>query len=55
MRWKIRHLHHDPRHVDLLAVFALLIIVVAACEFLSGTGNVPKPTGLIVPSQTVRW
>ena len=55
MRWKIRHPHHDERHIDLLAVFALLLIVVAACELLSGTANVPTATGFIVPSQTVRW
>ena len=55
MRWKIRPLHHDTRHIDLLAVFALLIIVVAACELLSGTANAPTASGFIVPSQTVRW
>jgi hypothetical protein len=55
MRWKIGHHHHDPRHVDLIAVFALLIVIVAACRFLSGSSNAPSTTAFIVPSQSVRW
>ena len=37
MRWKIGHGGHDPRHIDLIAAFALLILIVAACHFLSGS------------------
>jgi hypothetical protein len=55
MRWKISHRGHDPRHIDLIAVFALLILIVAACRFLSGRSNPPPTTAFIVPSQSVRW
>jgi len=30
MRWKISHHGHDPRQIDLLAVLALLIVIIAA-------------------------
>jgi hypothetical protein len=54
MRWKISRRGHDPRQVDLLAVIALLIIIVAVYGYFS---HRPKPdtTALIVPSQSVRW
>jgi hypothetical protein len=55
MRWKIGHGGHDPRHVDLIATFALLILIVAACRFLSGSTAAPPTTAFIVPSQSVRW
>ncbi len=28
MRWKISHHSHDVRHIDLLAVLALLIVII---------------------------
>jgi hypothetical protein len=55
MRWKIGHGGHDPRHIDLIAAFALLILIVAACHFLSGSPSTSSTTALIVPSQSVRW
>ncbi len=55
MRWKTGHHEHDPRHVDLIAAFALLILIVAACRFLSGRSDAPPATAFIVPSQSVRW
>ncbi len=55
MRWKIGHGGHDPRHVDLIAAFALLILIVAACHFLSAGSGTPSTTASIVPSQSVRW
>jgi hypothetical protein len=55
MRWKIGHGGHDPRHIDLIAVFALLILIVAACRFLAAGSAAPPTTALIVPSQSVRW
>jgi hypothetical protein len=55
MRWKIHHREHDPRQIDLLAVFALLILIVAAYRFYTDTPNLPITTSFIVPSQTVHW
>jgi len=55
MRWKISHRGHDPRQVDLVAIFALLVVIVAACRFFDGSSGAPSTTGLIVPSQSVRW
>ena len=54
MRWKTGHHEHDPRHIDLIAVFALLILIVAACRFL-GRSDPPATTAFIVPSQSVHW
>jgi hypothetical protein len=55
MRWKISHRGHDPRQIDLIAIFALLILIVAAYRFFSGDPDAPSPNPLIVPSQSVRW
>ena len=47
---------HDPRHVDLLAVLALLVIIVAAWRYLDdSTALPPSTTAYIVPSQSVHW
>jgi hypothetical protein len=57
MRWKLHHDHHghDPRQIDLVAIFALLIIIVAACKFFSTLESKPSSATFIVPSQSVRW
>jgi hypothetical protein len=55
MRWKISHGGHDPRHIDLLAVVALIIVIVAACRFFSSDSDRQSTTAFIVPSQSVRW
>jgi hypothetical protein len=55
MRWKTSHRGHDPRQVDLIAIFALLILIVAACRYFAGSSEVPSTTDFIVPSQSVRW
>jgi hypothetical protein len=55
MRWKIHHREHDPRQLDLVAVVALLVLIVAACRFYAGAPSPPTTTAFIVPSQTVRW
>jgi hypothetical protein len=55
MRWKISRFGHDPRQVDLLAVTALLIIIVAACSYFSRSPKPTDTTALIVPGQSVRW
>jgi hypothetical protein len=57
MRWKLHHHHHghDPRQIDLVAIFALLIIIVAAYKFFSLPPSQPSTAAFIVPSQSVRW
>jgi hypothetical protein len=55
MRWKISHNGHDPRHIDLLAALALLVVIVAAYGYFTHTSTKPSPTAFIVPSQSVRW
>jgi hypothetical protein len=54
MRWKISHRGHDPRQIDLIVMFALLILIVAGCRFLSRGSEAPT-AAFIVPSQSVRW
>jgi hypothetical protein len=59
MRWKISHHHqhgHDPRQIDLLAVIALLIVIVAATSYLAKYSSSPADTAAFIePSQSVRW
>ena len=55
MRWKISHRGHDPRHIDLIAALALVILIVAACRFFSGGYVPPSSASFVVPSQSVRW
>jgi hypothetical protein len=55
MGWKISHRGHDPRLIDLLAIFALLIVIVAACRFFTGHSDAPSTSTFIVPSQSVHW
>ena len=55
MRWKSSHRSHDPRHIDLMAALALVIVIVAACRFLGGSSVAPTTAAFIVPSQSVRW
>jgi hypothetical protein len=54
MRWKIDHHGHDPRQIDLIAIFALVIVIIAACRFYNEP-SAPSDTAFIVPSQSVRW
>jgi hypothetical protein len=55
MRWKIDHHGHDPRQIDLAAILALLIVIVAACRFYNEQPNISSRTAFIEPSQSVRW
>lgn len=55
MRWKISHHGHDPRQIDLLAIVALLIVIVAAYLYFTHNPPAPNTTAFIVPSQHVRW
>jgi hypothetical protein len=60
MRWKISpwkpgHGGYDPRHLDLIAALALVIVIVAVCRFLGGGYEPPSKAAFIVPSQSVHW
>jgi drug/metabolite transporter (DMT)-like permease len=56
MRWKISHHGHDPRQIDLLAVAALVILVIAAFSYFADRSYAPAShASFIVPSQSVRW
>jgi hypothetical protein len=55
MRWKISHRGHDPRQIDLIAILALLIVIIAAYRFYSSDSAPPSSTALIVPGQNVHW
>ena len=54
MRWKISH-GHDPRQIDLLAVLALLIVIIAAWRYFGDYSAPPSTLAFIEPSQSVRW
>jgi hypothetical protein len=55
MRWKIRPSGHDPRQIDLLAVIAMLIVIVAIGHYLTGHPKTRLTSSFIEPSQSVRW
>jgi hypothetical protein len=65
MRWKISHgdhdhrghdhRGHDPRQLDLIAIFALLLIIIAAFRLYGGSPEPPSTAAFIVPSQSVHW
>ena len=55
MRWKISHHGHDSRLNDLLAILALLILIIAAWQYLGTRSEPASQAAFIVPSQSVRW
>jgi hypothetical protein len=61
MRWKISrgdhdHRGHDSRQIDLIAIVALLIAIIAAFRFYNNSfDTAPSTTAFIVPSQSVHW
>jgi hypothetical protein len=55
MRWRISPHGHDTRQIDLLAVLALLIVVVAALLYFDRSPQPTDTANFIVPSQSVRW
>jgi hypothetical protein len=56
MRLRISRTGHDARQIDLLAVMALLVIIVAAWRYFDdSTALPPSTTAYIVPSQNVHW
>ena len=46
---------HDPRHLDLIAAVALLLVIGAAYEFFSHRINPAPTTAFVEPSQFVKW
>jgi hypothetical protein len=46
---------HDPRQLDLLAVIALIIVIVAAYGYYRHSSEPAGTTAFVVPSQSVRW
>jgi hypothetical protein len=56
MRWKISPRGHDPRQIDLLAVIALVIVILASYVLIAHYEATPQnTTAFIVPSQSMRW
>jgi hypothetical protein len=55
MRWRISHHGHDPRQIDLIAIFVLLILIVTAYRFFSETPKTTSTAVFVEPSQFVRW
>lgn len=56
MRWNTSRHGHDPRQIDLLAIIALVILIVAAfVYFTHEIRPTPHATAFIEPSQSVRW
>jgi hypothetical protein len=55
MRWKIRPSGHDPRQIDLLAIVAMIVVVIAIGTYLSEPARTRLTSSFIEPSQTVRW
>ena len=47
--------NHDPRLIDLIAMFALLVIIGTAYEVYVGAPEQPLTTAFIVPSQSTHW
>ena len=55
MRWKLQPSGHDPRQIDLLAIVAMILIVLAVGHFLSEPAKRRGNSSFFEPSQTVRW
>jgi hypothetical protein len=55
MRWKISHHGHDPRQIDLLALAALIVAIIAAWGYFADSPEKPNTASFVVPSQSVRW
>jgi hypothetical protein len=46
---------HDPRQIDLLAIVAIVLVVIAIGHFLTEHPKKHFTTSFIEPSQSVRW
>jgi hypothetical protein len=55
MRWNFQPSGHDPRQIDLLAVIAILLVIVAVGYYLTEHPKAHMTSSFIEPSQTVRW
>src|ERR1700733_6627993 len=47
MRWKISHRGHDPRQIALIAIFALLVVIIAACRFFESPSELPSNAAFV--------
>ncbi len=55
MRWKIEPDGHDPRQIDLLAIVAIILIVIAVGHFMTEHPKRHLTSSFVEPSQSVRW
>jgi hypothetical protein len=55
MRPKFQPSGHDPRQIDLLAVVAILLVIIAVGHFLIQHSRAHLTSSFVEPSQTVRW
>ncbi|HSZ98641.1 MAG TPA: hypothetical protein VK767_20145 [Bradyrhizobium sp.] len=55
MRPKFQPSGHDPRQIDLLAVVAILLVIIAVGHFLIEHSHARITSNFVEPSQTVRW
>ena len=55
MRWKPKPSGHDPRQIDLLAVLAMLVVILAIGHYIFGPAKPHITASFIEPSQSVRW
>ena len=55
MRWKIQPSGHDPRQIDLLAVLAMLVVILAVGHYVFGPAKPHITANFVEPSQSVRW
>ena len=55
MRWKFQRGGHDPRQIDLLAIVAMIVIIIAVGHFFSEPAKRRGTSSFFEPSQTVRW
>jgi len=55
MRWKFRRSGHDPRQIDLLAAFAIVVSIVAIGHYFTRSPKPQATSAFVEPSQNVRW
>jgi hypothetical protein len=55
MLWKFRPSGHDPRQIDLLAVIALVVFIIAVDYYFTEKPKPQQAGAFIEPSQNVRW
>ena len=53
MRWKFSGSGHDPRQIDLLAIFALLVIISGAYVYFAHYAATPQNTTAFKPKRAL--